>query len=104
MTGAGDHITTNPLRQLGAAGQAVWFDYIRRTLMTSGQLSRMIEQDGLRGVTANPAIFEKAITGSTDYTSAREVSAYDATLDAKAIYERLASRLSQLCRGHVGAR
>ena len=90
MAGTGDRITTNPLRQLGAAGQAVWFDYIRSTLMTSGQLSRMIEQDGLRGVTANPAIFEKAITGSTDYTGALEGLAHDATLDAKAIYERLA--------------
>ncbi len=48
----------NPLRQLEASGQAVWFDYIRRSLMTGGQLQRMVDQDGLRGVTANPTIFE----------------------------------------------
>ena len=47
----------NPLRQLEASGQAVWFDYIRRSLMPGGQLQRMVDQDGLRGVTANPAIY-----------------------------------------------
>ena len=80
----------NPLRQLEASGQAVWFDHIRRTLMTGGQLQRMIDQDGLRGVTANPAIFEKAIAGSTDYTETLETLVRDNSLDAKAIYERLA--------------
>ena len=58
--------------------------------MTSGQLQRMVDQDGLRGVTANPAIFEKAITGSTDYTDALETSVRDDSLDGQAIYERLA--------------
>ena len=80
----------NPLRQLEASGQAVWFDYIRRSLMTGGQLQRMVDQDGLRGVTANPAIFEKAITGSTDYTDALETLVRDHSLDGQAIYERLA--------------
>ena len=46
----------NPLRQLEALGQSVWLDYIRRSLMTGGQLQRMVDQDGLRGVTAYPAI------------------------------------------------
>ena len=48
-------------------GQSVWLDYIRRDLLTGGELKRLIEEDGLRGMTSNPAIFEKAITGSTLY-------------------------------------
>src|SRR5690349_10624701 len=54
----------NPLRALEAYGQSVWLDYIRRNLITSGELQRFITEDGLRGVTSNPSIFEKAITGS----------------------------------------
>jgi transaldolase/glucose-6-phosphate isomerase len=57
----------NPLRQLKQAGQSVWFDYIRRWEMVSGHLKRLIDEDGLSGVTSNPSIFEKAIAGSTDY-------------------------------------
>jgi transaldolase/glucose-6-phosphate isomerase len=48
----------------------VWLDYIRRHLITSGELTRLVEQDGLGGVTSNPSIFEKAIAGSTDYAEA----------------------------------
>ena len=81
----------NPLRALQVFGQSVWLDYIRRSLITSGELRGMIDEDGLRGVTSNPAIFEKAITGSSDYKSFLE--APDArSLDAKALYERLAVR------------
>ena len=62
---------TNPLQEgLRRTGQSAWLDYIRRDLITSGELKRLIEEDGLGGVTSNPAIFEKAITGSTDYTDA----------------------------------
>ncbi|MFQ5695342.1 MAG: transaldolase, partial [Terriglobia bacterium] len=50
----------NPLRKLQQQGQSVWLDYIRRSLLTSGELGRLIG-DGLRGVTSNPTIFEKAI-------------------------------------------
>jgi transaldolase len=57
----------NPLKQLGALGQSIWLDYIRRDLISSGQLRRLIEDDGLRGMTSNPAIFEKAISESHDY-------------------------------------
>ncbi len=57
----------NPLRGLSKYGQSVWLDYIRRSLITSGELKRLVVEDGLRGVTSNPAIFEKAIVGSTDY-------------------------------------
>ena len=57
----------NPLSLLTVFGQSVWLDYIRRTLITSGELHRLVDEDGLRGVTSNPAIFEKAILGSEDY-------------------------------------
>lgn len=81
----------NPLKALQRYGQSVWLDYIRRSLITSGELQRMIEDDGLRGVTSNPAIFEKAIAGSTDYKDL--LAAPDSrTLDAKTLYERIAVR------------
>ena len=59
----------NSLRQLEKLGQSVWLDYIKRDLIVSGQLRRLIENDGLRGMTSNPAIFEKAIAGSNDYNA-----------------------------------
>ncbi len=57
----------NPLRAVAALGQSIWLDYIRRTLITSGELKRLVDEDDLRGVTSNPSIFEKAISGSKDY-------------------------------------
>ena len=84
---------SNPLASLADYGQSVWLDYIRRNLITSGELNRLIEEDGLRGVTSNPAIFEKAITGSSDYTEILRAPDSDfAGMDAKAVYERLAIR------------
>jgi len=80
----------NPLKTLSKYGQSVWLDYIRRSLIASGELHRMIEEDGLGGMTSNPAIFEKAITGSTDYTEALLELQSPKDLDAMAIYERLA--------------
>ena len=62
----------NPLRALQVFGQSVWLDYIRRTLITSGELRALIDDDGLRGVTSNPSIFEKAVTGSSDYRDVLE--------------------------------
>ncbi len=57
----------NPLKQLQEYGQAVWLDYIRRDLITGGELKHLLEEDGLRGVTSNPTIFDKAIEGSDLY-------------------------------------
>ena len=57
----------NPLKQLRPLGQSIWLDYIRRDLIASGRLRRLIEEDGLRGMTSNPSIFEKAIVESHDY-------------------------------------
>jgi transaldolase len=60
----------NPLLKLTGYGQSIWLDYIRRQLIDSGELQNLIDHDGLRGVTSNPAIFEKAIAGSPDYDEA----------------------------------
>ena len=60
-------MTDNPLRDLEQCGQSVWLDSISRDLIRSGTFTRLIEQDGITGVTANPSIFEKAIVGSHDY-------------------------------------
>src|SRR5438477_4157974 len=60
----------NSLFELYEAGTSVWLDYIRRTLMTSGELKRMIDDDAVVGMTSNPTIFEKAIGGSSDYDDA----------------------------------
>jgi transaldolase/glucose-6-phosphate isomerase len=82
----------NPLKELLKHGQSVWLDYIRRNLITSGELKRLIEEDGLRGMTSNPSIFEKAIAGSTDYTDFLNSLKGRTDLDAKARYEMLAIR------------
>ena len=81
----------NPLKALLSYGQSPWMDYIRRDLLTSGQLKRMIDQDGLMGMTSNPTIFEKAITGSKDYADILE-SPEVRNLDAKAVFEKIAIR------------
>ncbi len=57
----------NPLVKLGTFGQSIWLDYIRRKMIESGELKKFIDDDGLKGVTSNPAIFEKAIARSDDY-------------------------------------
>ncbi len=79
------------LRALEVFGQSVWLDYIRRSLIESGELRRLIVEDGVRGVTSNPAIFEKAIAGSSDYRGMLEAPEARAQ-DAKTLYERLAIR------------
>src|ERR1700756_5967040 len=83
---------SNPLRELQNYGQSVGLDFIRKSLLTSGELEHLIDDDGLRGVTSNPAIFEKAIAGSSDYTDLLQSLAGKAELDAKARYEILAIR------------
>jgi transaldolase / glucose-6-phosphate isomerase len=83
---------TNPLRDLLKFGQSVWLDYIRRDLIMSGELKRLIDEDGLRGMTSNPAIFEKAIAGSTDYSDILASLKDRDDLDAKARYEIIAIR------------
>ena len=80
----------NPLLEVQRYGQSLWYDNIRRGLITSGALQAMIDQDGLRGITSNPSIFEKAIGGSTDYDAALKALAARRDLDAKSLFEQLA--------------
>ena len=84
--------TANPVKELTKFGQSVWLDYIRRSLMTSGELQRLIDEDGLRGMTSNPSIFEKAITGSTDYTDFLKSLDSQPQLNATQRFEKLAIR------------
>ena len=79
----------NPLRRLEALGQSVWLDAFRRAMLSSGELQRLIEEDGLSGITANPAILEKAIAGSHDYDEAVRALALESRT-AREIYEALA--------------
>jgi transaldolase/glucose-6-phosphate isomerase len=83
---------TNPLKDLLKFGQSVWLDYIRRDLLTGGELKRLIDEDGLRGMTSNPIIFEKAISGSTDYADLLQSLQSRTDLDAKGRFEILAIR------------
>jgi Transaldolase/Fructose-6-phosphate aldolase len=74
----------NPLLQLAECGQAISLDYIRRGLITNGELQRLVDEDGSRGLTANSAIFEKAIVDRSDYAKAL-LEAQKRSSDAKTI-------------------
>ena len=84
-------MSSNPLKRLGTLGQSIWLDYIRRDLMSSGGLQRLIEEDGLRGMTSNPSIFEKAIADSHDYDEDIRAMALKGK-NAEATYETLSQR------------
>ena len=81
----------NPLKGLLAFGQSPWLDYIRRNILLNGDLKKMIANDGLRGMTSNPTIFEKAIVGSDDYSDLLN-SPEARQLNAKGLYEKIAIR------------
>jgi transaldolase/glucose-6-phosphate isomerase len=83
---------TNPLLALLSHGQSMWLDYIRRDLITSGKLKTMIEEDGLRGMTSNPSIFEKAIAESSLYDDMLKSLATRQDLDATGRFEQIAIR------------
>ncbi len=80
----------NPVAALRQYGQSVWLDFIRRSLIGGGELKRLVDVDGLGGVTSNPAIFEKAIEGSEDYRQAIEEISKDPHLGPKQVFELLA--------------
>src|SRR5712671_4711990 len=83
---------TNPLKELLKYGQSMWLDYIRRDLITGGKLKTMISEDGLRGMTSNPSIFEKAIGESSLYDDILQSLASRNDLDTTARYEQIAIR------------
>jgi transaldolase / glucose-6-phosphate isomerase len=84
--------TTNPLKELLNYGQSMWLDYIRRDLFTTGKLKEMISADGLRGMTSNPSIFEKAIADSSLYDDILKSLASRSDLDTVGRYEQIAIR------------
>ena len=84
--------TKNPLRQLLDYGQSMWLDYIRRDLFTTGKLKQLIDEDGLRGMTSNPSIFEKAIGESSLYDDILKSLAGRKDLDTTAKFEQIAIR------------
>jgi transaldolase len=79
----------NRVKQIHSFGQSIWLDFIARSIISSGELKQLIDVDGVRGVTSNPAIFEKAITSSSDYDNdIRELS--EKTEDNEEIFFGLA--------------
>jgi transaldolase/glucose-6-phosphate isomerase len=82
-------VKENPLLELRTCGQSVWLDFIRRGMLVSGELKRLIDEDGLRGMTSNPSIFDKAIAGSHDYDDAVRALALEGR-SAHRIYQSLA--------------
>jgi transaldolase / glucose-6-phosphate isomerase len=80
----------NPLKSLNDYGQVVWLDFLSRRFIADGSLRRLIEEDGLAGVTSNPSIFEKAILGSSDYDAGLEAGKGQENLNDLALFERIA--------------
>jgi transaldolase / glucose-6-phosphate isomerase len=91
-TGVLETAKANPLKELLNYGQSMWLDYIRRDLFTTGKLKQMIADDGLRGMTSNPAIFEKAIGESSLYDDMLKSLASRGDLDTTARFEQIAIR------------
>lgn len=87
----------NPLRLLTQLGQSIWLDYIRRDLITSGKLHRLIEQDGVSGITSNPTIFAKALAGDSEYDTAIQGILNDSPdLDSRLLFERIETQDLQM--------
>ena len=81
---------TNPLLQLQEQGQAVWLDFVARGFLRSGGLAKLIAEDRLRGVTSNPAIFEKAIAESSDYDDSLKRTGVNGAHTVTELFEHLA--------------
>src|ERR1700712_2872698 len=79
----------NTLQTLGQAGQSPWLDYLMRSFVENGDLAKMIETDGLKGLTSNPSIFEKAIAESEEYAEAIKAFTAEGSPSISEIYEHL---------------
>jgi transaldolase/glucose-6-phosphate isomerase len=87
---AGAPSEETPIAGLQRLGQSIWLDFIRRGMITSGELQRLVDDDGVTGVTSNPTIFEKAISGSDDYTEQIQMLRRDSPdLTPRQVYERV---------------
>lgn len=80
----------SPLKHLNDYGQAIWLDFLSRRFIAEGGLKRLVDEDGLAGVTSNPSIFEKAIVNSSDYDASLEAADRYGNLDERALFERVA--------------
>lgn len=89
--GIDETASRNPLLELRAAGQSVWLDFLRRDLIDSGELSRRIREDGLAGVTTNPAIFERAISSGPEYEARLDEAVRAVGSEPLRVYEFLAT-------------
>ena len=85
----------NPLKQLEACGQSPWLDHLKRSLIEKGELRTLIDRDGLKGITSNPSIFEKAIGESDEYKGALKQFQAQADHSISEIYEHLA--IADIC-------
>lgn len=83
-------MATNRLADVSRLGQSIWYDNIRRGLITSGDLQKLIDEDSVVGITSNPTIFEKAIDGSADYDDALRQLVSQGVTDGQQIFESLA--------------
>jgi transaldolase / glucose-6-phosphate isomerase len=82
---------SNPLAELGHVGQSVWLDFIRRSLLTTGALARLVREDHVSGVTSNPTIFQKALSAGSDYDGQlQRVLARQPDLAAPALFDAVA--------------
>jgi transaldolase/glucose-6-phosphate isomerase len=80
----------NPVKALTTHGQAIWLDFLARGFIANGELKALVDSDGVRGVTSNPSIFEKAIGGSNEYDEAVSALLSDRDRSASDLYETLA--------------
>ncbi|MGL4260588.1 MAG: transaldolase family protein, partial [Afipia sp.] len=80
----------NPVKALTTHGQAIWLDFLARGFIANGELKALVDSDGVRGVTSNPSIFEKAIGGSDEYDSAVSALLKERDRSASDLYETLA--------------
>jgi transaldolase/glucose-6-phosphate isomerase len=83
---------SNPLKDLSNFGQSPWMDFISRPMLESGDLARMLEEDGVKGVTSNPSIFDKAISSGSDYDAGIRTALESGVSDPESVFERLAVR------------
>jgi transaldolase/glucose-6-phosphate isomerase len=90
IVNAGTQDVGNPLKQLSSYGQSPWLDFIRRSYVEDGSLKRLVDEDGLGGVTSNPSIFEKAMGSGTDYDTQFKALAASGEHDANSLYETMA--------------
>ena len=82
---------TNPLIDAHQMGQSLWLDFIQRSMLHDGELEKLIQQDGIRGITSNPAIFEAAIANTDEYDpQIRSILETDRSIDALGIFKHLA--------------